>query len=113
MPPRTQLLTAPPYEVEKVLKQFGQNLRVARIRRSLTIESVATRIGTGLRAVRDAEHGKPSTGIAVYVALLWLYDLLPAFDEIADPLKDEQGIALARGREKTRARKGKGLDNDF
>jgi hypothetical protein len=32
---------------------------------------------------------------------------------VADPLKDEQGLALAGVNEKQRARKGKGLDNDF
>ena len=34
---------------------------------------VAQRIGTGRRAVRDAERGKASTGVAVYAALLWAY----------------------------------------
>lgn len=110
---RNRLLTAPPYQVEQALKRFGHNLRVARIRRSLTIADVGARIGTGARAVRDAEHGKASTGIAVYVALLWLYDLLQPFEEIADPLKDEQGLALAGVNEKIRARKSRGLDNDF
>jgi len=110
---RNQLLAAPPFQVDQSLKRVGHNLRVARIRRSLTIEDVAVRIGTGMRAVRDAEHGKASTGIAVYVALLWLYDLLQPFDELADPLNDEQGLALAGANEKVRARKAKGLDNDF
>jgi hypothetical protein len=63
--------------------------------------------------VSDAERGKPSTAIAVYAALLWVYDLLETFEDLANPLKDEQGIALASRRDRVRARRGRGLDNDF
>ncbi len=75
---KNQLLQAPPYQVEQALKRLGENLRTARIRRKLTIEEVAQKIGTGRRAVMDAEKGKASTGIGVYAALLWAYDLLAA-----------------------------------
>src|ERR1019366_8522727 len=91
----------------------GRNLRTARIRRKYTIEEVAEKIGAGRRAVMDAEKGKPSTAIAVYSALLWLYGLNQPLEDLANPLKDEQGLALAGAKEKTRARKSGGLDNDF
>jgi transcriptional regulator with XRE-family HTH domain len=110
---RNNLLTAPPYPVEQALKKVGHNLRLARLRRKLTIEEAAQKIGTGTRAVRDAENGKPSTGIAVYTALLWLYDLLQPFEDLADPLKDKEGLTLAAAKENQRARKSGGLDNDF
>jgi len=61
----------------------------------------------------DAEKGKSSTGIGVYVALLWVYDLLSPFDEVANPAKDEQGLTLAAAHERIRARKSAGLNNDF
>jgi transcriptional regulator with XRE-family HTH domain len=109
---RNQLLAAPPYPVEQALTRLGHNLRTARIRRKYTIEEVAEKIGAGRRAVMDAEKGKASTGIAVYAALLWLYGLNQPLD-LANPLKDEQGLALAGAKEKTRARKSGGLDNDF
>jgi transcriptional regulator with XRE-family HTH domain len=113
MTARNQLITTPPYSVEHALKRVGNNLRTARVRRKLTIEEVAQKIGTGRRAVMDAENGKASTGIAIYVALLWVYGLLAPFEELADPLKDEEGIALASRSEKRRARKSGELDNDF
>jgi len=95
------------------LKLLGENLRTARIRRNLTIEDVAERIGTGPRPVMDAEKGKASTGIVVYAALLWLYDQLNQLEEVADPFKDKEGLSLARARERTRVRKSRGLANDF
>ena len=89
------------------------NLRTARLRRNLTIREVAEKIGTGPRAVMDAERGKLSTGIAVYAALLWTHDLLQPLRELADPLSDEEGLALDRLGGRVRARSGQGLDNDF
>ena len=109
---RNQLLQTPPYPVAQALIRLGENLRTARIRRRFTIDEVAQKIGTGRRAVMDAENAKPSTGIAVYAALLWVYDLLPPLTDVANPANDEQGLILASAREKTRVRKID-LDNDF
>jgi transcriptional regulator with XRE-family HTH domain len=110
---KNTLLTAVPYPVEQAINKVGGNLRTARLRRKQTIEEVAQKIGTGARAVRAAESGKPSTGIAVYAALLWAYGLLSPLEELADPQNDPEGLALAGVGKNARARKGKGLDNDF
>ena len=108
-----KLQKAPPYPVEQVLKHLGINLRTARIRRRMTIADVAERIGTGPRAVMDAEKGKASTGIVVYAGLLWLDDLLGPLEDLADPLKDNEGLLLQSAKGNVRARKSGGLDNDF
>jgi transcriptional regulator with XRE-family HTH domain len=113
MTARNKLQAAPPFPVEQALRRLGRNLRIARVRRSLTIEDAAERIGTGPRAVMDAEKGKASTGVAVYVALLWLYDLLRPFEELADPSEDQEGLSLEAAKGRIRVRKGGGLDNDF
>jgi transcriptional regulator with XRE-family HTH domain len=110
---RNKLLSAPPYPVEQGLVGLGKNLRTARIRRNLTIEDVAARIGTGPRAVMDAEKGKPSTGIVVYAALVWLFDMLPQLEQLADPSTDKEGLTLEAARARKRVRKSAGLDNDF
>lgn len=113
MTARNLLNTTPPYAVEQTLKRLGRNLRTARLRRNLTIKRVAEKIGTGPRPVSDAEKGKPSTGIAVYIALLWAYNLLEPMDEIADPALDEEGLSLLPRKERARARATEGLENDF
>lgn len=110
---RNALLAAPPYAVEQALQRLGASLRTARLRRGLTVQEVADKIGAGVRAVADAEHGKPSTAVAVYLALLWVFDLLDDVDALADPGRDTEGLALALSREKTRARKSRDLDNEF
>jgi transcriptional regulator with XRE-family HTH domain len=110
---KNPLLQAPPYAVEQALKRLGENLRLARSRRKLTIEEVAEKIGTGRRAVMEAEKGKASTALGVYAALLWAYDLLVPLSDLANPATDEQGLTLASAKEKTRVRKSKGLSGDF
>jgi transcriptional regulator with XRE-family HTH domain len=110
---RNKLQQAPPYPVEQATKHLGESLRMARMRRNLTIADAAERIGTGPRAVMDAEKGKTSTGISVYMALLWLYDLLHQFEDVADPANDKEGLALQGLKERKRVRKSRGLDNDF
>jgi transcriptional regulator with XRE-family HTH domain len=113
MTAKNTLITAPPYPVEQTLRRLGADLRTARLRRNLTIEDVAGKIGTGPRPVADAEKGKPSTSVAVYVALLWAYDLLEQMTGVADPALDEEGLSLSLSRERVRAREKTGLDSDF
>ena len=111
MAARNALLKAVPYQVEQSLKKLGANLKTARLRRNLTIEDVAQKIGAGRFVVADAERGKPSTGIAIYAALLWVYGLLDPLAEIADPSHDAEGTALSIKRK--RAGHARELDNDF
>ena len=113
MTAKNLLSTAPPYPVEQAIKRLGVNLRTARLRRNLTIEDVAQKIGTGPRAVSDAEKGKPSTGLVVYTALLWTYDLLGPVSELADPARDEEGLMLELSSGRVRARTKEELDSDF
>jgi len=113
MAKKNTLFTAPPYVVEQTLKQLGANLRTARLRRNLTIKDVAEKIGTGVRAVSDAEKGKPSTGIAIYMALLWAFDLIGQMENVADPAKDTEGQRLDLSRERSRAGQSREIDNDF
>jgi DNA-binding XRE family transcriptional regulator len=111
--PRNALLAAIPYEVERSLERLGQNLRTARLRRNLTTGEVAEKIGASRFTVADAENGKPSTGIAVYAALLWTYGLIDQLNGLAEPGRDEEGTALALGNGRLRARHRRRLNNDF
>jgi transcriptional regulator with XRE-family HTH domain len=107
------LMMATPFPVEQALKRLGANLRTARLRRNLTIKEVAQKIGTGPKPVADAEKGKASTSAAVYMALLWVYDLLTPMDAVADPASDREGLALSVPRERARAKSPQELDSDF
>lgn len=113
MSARNKLLDTPPYPVELTLKQLGANLRTARLRRNLTIRELAEKIGTGNRAVMDAEKGKPATSVAVYTALLWALGLIDQLSDVASPERDEEGKLFALAGDRERARPDTGLSNDF
>jgi transcriptional regulator with XRE-family HTH domain len=113
MTARNALIDAPPYAVEAALKRLGANLRIARLRRKLTINEIGQKIGVGPRAVMDAEKGKPSTAVAVYVALLWALGLIDHLAGVASPEKDDEGSALSMPGEGSRARPKDMMDNDF
>jgi transcriptional regulator with XRE-family HTH domain len=113
MTAKNTLTTVPPYAVAQALKRLGANLRTARLRRNLTIQDVAQKIGTGPKPVADAEKGKVSTSAAVYMALLWAYDLIAPMETVADPALDREGLALSAQRERARMKSPTELDNDF
>jgi transcriptional regulator with XRE-family HTH domain len=109
----SKLLAAPPYAVERALKTLGANLRTARLRRKLTLEEVAQKLGASRRIIADVENGKPSTSAGMYLAALWALGLLEQLADVADPTKDIEGVTLALSREGVKARKSAILDNDF
>ncbi len=113
MKARNSLTAAPPYPVETALKSLGANIRTARLRRGLTAQELAQRIGVGRDTVAEAERGKPATAAAVYAGLLWALGLVDQLTEVADPARDVEGSTLAMAREKKRARPKETLDNDF
>ncbi|MBR2299989.1 MAG: helix-turn-helix domain-containing protein [Alphaproteobacteria bacterium] len=102
-----------PYQVESFIRELGQNLKTARLRRNLSIQSVADKIGVSRNLVAAAEKGSLTSSISLYIALLWAYDLQSTATDIANPLKDEVGLQLARLKEPKKSRTIKGLDNDF
>lgn len=110
---KTSLLSSPPYPVEEALRRLGGNLRAARLARNLRLEQVAEKIGAGRRAVAQAEKGRPGTAAAVYLALLWTYDLMGPVPQLADPATDLVGLASAARRQRARAPRSTGTDVDF
>ena len=110
---KNALLKAVPFSVEQRLNRLGANLRIARLRRNITLQEAGRKIGVSRFVVSDAEKGKPSTAIAVYIALLWAYDLLGHIDNVAEPTMDEEGMALSLTHERQRAGSHEALDNDF
>jgi len=113
MTARNTLTANPPYAVDQAIRRLGADLHTARLRRNLTIAAVAQKIGTGPRAVADAEKGKPSTSIAVYAALLWAYGMVERLGSAADPASDQEGLTLSLAGERDRARSTNSLDDNF
>ncbi|MXY55800.1 MAG: XRE family transcriptional regulator [Gammaproteobacteria bacterium] len=112
MPRAAMISTDPPAAVAEALSRLGRNIRTARLRRQMTQDSLADRLGASRYLVADLEQGKPTTGIAAYLGALWVLGLLDQVASVGDPALDEEGILLQRSREPRRAR-SRTADDDF
>lgn len=109
----SRIAKSPPAAVENVLNQLGRNIRTARLRRKLSREQLAERIGISRYVLADIEKGKPTTAIAAYLGALWALGLLRDMREVADPDRDEEGKILERSRSPKTAPKRRKMDDDF
>jgi transcriptional regulator with XRE-family HTH domain len=82
----------PTPSVRKSLEKFGEDIRIARIRRNLTKELVAERAGLSLATLGKIEKGDPNAGIGRYAAVLFSLSLGTPFADLVDPKNDEAGL---------------------
>lgn len=109
----SKISEAPPAAVEEALHRLGRNIRTARLRRRLTGEELAERIGVSRKVLAEIEKGKPTTAIAAYLGALWALGLLKQLRDVADLDRDEEGKALERARSPKTAPKRRKMDDDF
>ncbi len=113
MPNRSAAVQAPPAAVEEALARLGRRLRVARLRRNLTAEELAGRIGVSRQTVAAVERGHPGVSVGAVLGALRALRLLDHLDPVADPARDREGLALELARGRKRARRRTTLDDDF
>ena len=55
---------------EEILKTMGEQIKLARLRRNLTVELVAERAGISRASLWKVEKGSPSVAMGIYAAVL-------------------------------------------
>lgn len=75
-------------QVQKKLEDLGHRIKLARLRRKLTIEMVAERAKISRFSVREVEKGSPSVAIGIYVNVLMAIGMVKELDNflVDDPL---------------------------
>lgn len=58
------------YKIQANLTQLGENIRTARIRRNMTMESLSTLADISLPTLRNIEKGNPNVSIGSYINVL-------------------------------------------
>ena len=76
------------------LRELGNRLAIARVRRAESLRSWAKRIGVSVRTVQRLEDGDPGVGMGVYAAALWLIGRADALADLADPSLDHGALQL-------------------
>jgi len=85
--------TLPPFpSVLRQLKDLGERLRLARLRRKLTTELFAERMGVSRETLRRLENGDPSIAMGTYARALRVLGLDGDIDAVARD--DELGRKL-------------------
>ncbi len=87
--------TTPPSRVRRALRTLGNDIRDARKRRALSMETVAERAFTSRKTLQRIEKGEHGVSIGIYAAVLNALSLLDGLAALADPANDEIGMELA------------------
>jgi transcriptional regulator with XRE-family HTH domain len=58
-------------KLEKILAEFGENIKLARLRRKLTAEQICERAGIGRNTLWMIEKGAPSVAMGAYAQVLF------------------------------------------
>ncbi len=76
----------------KILKQLGENIKLACKRRAYTQTLISERTGLSRLTIRKIEQGDPTVSIGHYVAVLSVLGLVEDFAQVAND--DELGRKL-------------------
>ena len=90
--------------VEKSLATFGNNLKIARLRRNLPQAMVAERAGISVLTLQKLESGASGVSLGNCAAVLFALGFDTPFSDIASPLNDALGQRLAEMELPQRAR---------
>jgi hypothetical protein len=83
-----------PAQARTALRELGESLAVARLRRRESLRGWAQRLGVSVRTVQRMEGGDPGVGMGVYAAALWLVGRSAALAALADPAEDRGAIEM-------------------
>ena len=90
------------------LKQLGNDLRSARLRRGISVADLAVRAGTSASTVTRLEKGDSGVGIGTLSDVLVVFGLIERLADLIDARKDELGMALGAERLPRRGRSSAG-----
>lgn len=83
-----------PLPVERTLKKFGSDIRIARLKRGFTVEMMAQRIGIHRSTYSKMEKGDPMVGLGAYAAALFSLGFGTPLGNLIDQRNDDTGLLL-------------------
>lgn len=91
--PKTSLVrsTLPPV-ASAALRQLGEHLAIARVRRKESQRVWAQRLGVSVPTLIRLERGDPGVGLGIVATALWLMGRVEALGAIAAPASDRGAL---------------------
>ena len=100
-------------KAQKVFNEFGENIKLARLRRKLSTQQVAERAGISRATLWQIEKGKPTVAMGAYFQVLFILGLeqdflqLGADDELGRKLQDAGLLVKERAPKTNKIKDGK------
>ncbi len=94
--------------IKKTLETFGENIRLARLRRKLSAEQVAERANISRKTLWSVETGSPGVAIGTYAKVLFIMGLekdllkVAADDTLGRKLQDADLVVKKRAPKKSK-----------
>ena len=92
----------------KILKELGEQIQLARLRRKFSTAQIAERAGMGRKTVYNIEQGSPSVSIGSYLQVLFVLGLekdltmVAASDPLGRKLQDAGIVTRKRAPKQTK-----------
>lgn len=83
-----------PLPVQRVLRKFGRDIRVARLRRRIPTTIMAERASISRMTLNKVEKGNPGVSIGAYATVLFVLGLTDRLRDLADVTTDTVGLEL-------------------
>ena len=102
-----------PIEATKRVKELGHRVRLARVRRGMSIAELAAKAGINRNTLTALELGKHGVAMGAYITVLWGLGLDRTLDGVAHPDADTHGKTLEASRRPARVRKSQKSKNEY
>ena len=112
MDQNTPLNNSLPVEITECISILGERIRLARKRRGLTMQEMASRMFVTRKTLARLEKGEPGVSLAVLTAALWVLGLENDLKNLANPEQDTVGIFHERKRLPERVRSAQSDQKD-
>ncbi len=105
-------------KAQRVLDELGENIRLARLRRKLTVAQIAERAGISRATLWQIEKGKSSVSMGAYFQVLFTMSLekdflkLAADDELGRKIQDAGLLVKRPKRRESKITKSKAQETD-
>ena len=92
MPSTSQALQTLPPAATQALRNLGENLAIARVRRRESQRTWAKRLGISVPTLIRMERGDPGVSVGIYATALWLMGRVAALPTLAAPIEDKGAL---------------------
>ena len=102
-----------PAQVSERVDNLGHRVRVARVRRGMSIAELAAKAGLNRNTLNALELGRPGVSLGAFVTVLWALGLDGTFEGLANPDADMHGKTLEASRRPKRVRKSRKPTDEY